>query len=209
MSVSDKVSWGSLENWSARLFLAAGVLVSIQAVSDGLGLATDIEPPDALAFAIFLGFILSYLGLLGLYPRLVDRTPQLARAGLVLVLLPVLALILLMGAILASSGPPFSEETGRALFMGIFVGFALGITALGVASFRTQIPSRAVGLFLLVWAAGWYILLGTSLIYGFPISEWVTFVTDAIMAVSLLAIGYLHHTGITPLKPAGPTDTTT
>lgn len=190
--------WDWLESWSTWMFLAGGVLVLIQTIGDVLTLTMDMDL-EALAFVVFLGLILSYIGLLGLYPRVADQAPRLSRAGLMLVLVPVLLLIVLTVALLASSGPPFSESVGAALFMAIFVGFAVGVVLFGVAILQTGTPSRAVGISLLGFAAGWFVLLGASIIYGFPISEWLTFLSDGIMAISLLATGFLLYTGASPL----------
>lgn len=183
----------------------AGVLVLVQAIGDALTLTLNMNI-QALAFAIIIGLLLSYVGLLGLYPRLADQTPQLARAGLVLVLIPVLLLIVLAVALLVSSEPPFSESVGEVLFLAVFVGFALGIVLFSVATFQSQLLSRAVGISLLGFAAGWFVLLGGSLIYGFPMPDWLTFVADGIMAVSLLTIGILLYTDATPHERAEPTD---
>lgn len=199
-------AWDVLEHWSARMFLVGGVLLLIQTIADVLTLTMDMSL-EALAFATFLGLILSYIGLLGLYPRLADQSPYLSRTGLVLVLVPVLLLIVLTVGLAVSEGPPFSESVGAVLFTSIFAGFALGIVVFGVAVFQTETPSRAVGIALLGFAAGWFILLGASVIYGFPISDRLTFISDAILAISLLATGGLLHSGATHSKNSGTTDT--
>lgn len=191
---STKDVWNGLENWRARMFLVGGILVTSQAVGDAVTLTMDVQL-EALAFAVFLGLILSYVGLLGLYPTVAERAPRLSLAGLVLVLVPVLLLVVLSVGLLVSSGPPFSESTGAAIFTTIFGGFTLGVVLIAVAVVRTGTPSRAVGGALLGFAVGWSILLGASLVYGFPISDRLTFLSDAIMAVSLLATGILLYTG--------------
>lgn len=191
--------WEWLEHWRARMFLVGGVLLLIQSVSDILAVTMDLDL-EALAFVTFIGLILSYIGLLGLYPLLVDPAPRLSRAGLGLVLIPVVLLVVLTVGLLVSSGPPFSESVGEVLFTAIFAGFTLGVVLLGGAIVRTQIPSRAVGISLLGYAAGWVVLLGASIINGFPISDSITFVADVLLAVSLLATGYLLYVGSTPLE---------
>lgn len=197
--------WDVLEGWSARLFLVGGVLLLIQTIGDVLTLTMDVGL-EALAFATFLGLILSYIGLLGLYPRVADRAPYLSRGGLALVLVPVILLVVLSVGLAVSSGPPFSESVGEVLFTSIFVGFALGIVLFGVAVFQTRTPSRAVGIALFGFAAGWFILLGASVVYGFPISDRLTFISDGILAISLLATGWLLYTGVTPSNRPEATD---
>lgn len=203
MSKSSKV-WGVLERWSAKMFLGGGVLLLIQSIGDVLSLTMDMSL-EALAFVTFFGLILSYVGLLGLYPRLSDHAPYLSRGGLVLVLIPVILLIILSVGLAVSSGPPFSPSVGVVLFTSIFVGFAVGIVLFGIAVYQTATPSRAVGIALLGFAAGWFILLGASVIYGFPISDRLTFISDSVLAISLLATGWLLSTGVNPSdNPASP-----
>lgn len=188
------------------MFLIGGVLLLIQTAGDVLTLTMDMGL-EALAFATFLGLILSYIGLLGLYPRLTERAPYLSRIGLVLVLVPVLLLITLTVALAVSSGPPFSEAVADVLFTSIFVGFALGIVLFGVAVIQTDTPSQAVGIALLGFAGGWFILLGASVVYGFPISDRLTFISDAILAISLLATGWLLRTTSSSTERPGTTET--
>lgn len=175
---SGGMVWGVLESWSARTFLGGGVLLLIQAIGDVLSLTMDMGL-EALAFVAFFGLIPSYVGLLGLYPRLSDHAPYLSRGGLVLVLAPVILLILFSVGLAVSSGLPFSPPVGVVLFTSIFVGFALGIVLFGVAVHPTATPSRAVGIALLWFAAGWFTLLGASVVYGFPISDRLTLVSDS------------------------------
>lgn len=197
--------WSWLEDWSARMLVVGGVLLLLQTVSDVLTLTMDLKL-EALAFAPFIGLILSYLGILGLYQPLSDRAPRLSRIGLVLILAPVVALIVLIGALVSSSGMPFSESVGTALVTTIFTGYAVGVVLFGIAMFLTKSPSRAVGIAVFGFAAGWFVLLGASIAYGFPISDWLTFISDGLMATSVLATGVLHLTA-TPLERAERADT--
>lgn len=151
-----------------------------------------------LGLAAFVGFVVSYIALLGLYPRLSDQHPQLARAGIALLAVPVAVIIIDLVSIALGFGAPFGETTATAAFL-LFAG---GIALFGGISFKTQTPSRAIGLFLVVFAVGVFVPMAEGLIYGFPTSDPVTFVTTLLMAVALTAIGYLLRVQV------GPTDRT-
>ena len=196
----------SLEKWSAVIFLLAGVFLLVGTVVIGLQLLTG--DPDLLKnpfeLSPYLGFIISYFGLLGLYPRLADRIP-LARVSLLLLLVPVIVMLIYIATALVGTELPFGEPVS----FGAFILFALGIALFGVGSYQTEVPSRAVGLSLLALSAGWFVLLGAGLIDGFPVWQPVAFGTAAIMTVALLAIGYLLRTGTEPTDQTEPTPDTT
>lgn len=145
----------------------------------------------------FLGFIISYFGLLGLYPRLADSIP-LARVSLLLLLIPVIVLLVYIATALIGTEFLFAEPVS----FGAFILFALGIVLFGVGSYQTGVPSREAGLSLLALAAAWFVLLGAGLIDGFPVWQPVVFGTSAIMTVALLVIGYLLRTGTDQTEPA-------
>lgn len=187
MAIVSKRHGGSLAKWSATAFILAGVLMLLAAINPGLGWITGIQGPEQLEFAGFLGMILSYIALLGLYPRLADLMPRLARAAIGLLLVPVVIILVDFVSVVLGFGPPFGVIIGTT---AAFV-FALGIAVLGVGCYRRGVPSRAVGRSLLVYAVSWFLLLGTGLLNGFPPADAVTFVTTVLMAGALLAIGYL------------------
>lgn len=80
-----------------------------------------------------------------------------------------------------------TKQQWGSLFLVIFVGFALGITLAGVGSLRTTTLPRAVGGFLLLFAASWFVLL----VVGAENPVWIDFGTTSVHTMALLAIGYL------------------
>lgn len=184
--------WGTLEQWSGNVFFAAGILVLIGTVVVGLQLLTGNEEllKDPFELAPFLGFVVSYFGLLGLYPQLADRMPRLARISVLLLLVPVVVMLLFVFSITVG----FDIPSIAPISLVAFLTFALGIALFGIGSYQAEVPSRGVGLALLALATAWFVMLGAGLLNGFPISQAVNFVTLAIMTGALLAIGYRLRT---------------
>lgn len=184
----SKPGWESLERWCGTIFLVAGVLLLFTAVGFVLEVVTDMAlQGPILGIPQFLGLLVGYVGLLGLYSLLRDTAPRLALAGVVLVVAPVVTIVLVLVHALTMGGePPFADT----IFMVIGVGFAVGIALFGVASLRTETPSRGVGVCLLVWAVPFLLLVGL----GAENSATVDLVISALNAVAVLGIGYLLRT---------------
>lgn len=191
------VRWGPIARRSATAFLAAGVLLLATAVLTGLAALTSASPPRSVTGATGLvGVILSYVGLLGVYPRVVDGTPRLARTGAVLVALPVLALLVLLvwGALgHGTSAVPVPIVVIPAIgvvFVASFLLFALGTTLFGVAGLRSGRLPRAVASLLFAYASTWFLHLGATTVYGSRFPVWFDSLTFGLLSVVTLAIGY-------------------
>lgn len=194
MPTDGNVLWQSLEKWDAIVFLVAGVLLLVATINEGLIWAANMEMPELLEFAGFLGMFISYLGLLGLYPRLAGRTSELARVGLGLLLLPVAVILIEVIFMAVGVGPQF----GRTIALGAFGLFALGVALFGGIFFRIEVLPETIGGFLVIYAIGWIVLLGGVLLYGAPPPGGVIVIATGFMAVALLAIGYILQTEISP-----------
>lgn len=204
VGVSTK-TWALLEKWTAGIFLLSGLLLLIGTVVVGLQLVTG-DPTflkNPFELAPYLGFIVSYFGLLGLYPRLSGHIP-FAKISLLLLLLPVMVMLIYIASAVIGTELPFAGTVS----IGAFLLFALGIAQFGIGSYQTDTPARGVGISLLAVAAAWFLLLGVGLIIGFPAPQPVVFVTAAIMTVAFLAIGRILRTQRAPgerTKPAADT----
>jgi hypothetical protein len=188
--VSEQV-WKQLESRSGTLFLAAGVLVVLYAGLHGIEAASDmVLEPNPFEF----GYVLGFLGLLGLYPAVADDSPWLARAGAGAALLgmiglsafTVLHLAELAGVVTPSSSP---EQPG---LFGVFllfplIGFVVGYLSIGVASLRTHAHSRTVGFLLLVPGIIVVVMI-VQIVMGWT-SQLQAFVISAGEAMAHLAIG--------------------
>jgi len=189
--------WQPVAERSATLFLAGGGLLLVSATLFTVQALTPLSVEGLLTgLTGFLGILLSYVGMLGLYPWFVTRTPRLAHAGVVLVALPttVIAVLLVWGVAthlpVGAVPAPMDvlPDIGRVL-VATFLLFAGGAGVFGGASLRTGIPSRTTGVLLLGFAAMWVVLLGASSVYGSTFPAWLDALTFGLMAIALLGIG--------------------
>lgn len=198
MSTRDNRVWESLENWAARTFLLAGGLWLAAGALDlvGLALGTSMQGPSSIAG--FTGAVLSFVALLGLYPRLADRAPGPARVGVVLLLFPIAFTFVLLvwhvPMLFTSEIPSLLVylPSPALVYGALFFLSAVGITLFGVVGIRTGALSARVGGLVLGTAAAWYLLLGAAVVYApNPIPDWVVLVQAVVFAVSLTGAGYL------------------
>lgn len=156
--MSRNIPWGRLESWGELAFVAGGLLwlgfIGIswyerQVLMDRHHYIwlTEILLP--------VGWLCVYIGLLGFYPRIVAAAPRLSRAGLSLVVVGMVSLLVERGgavvASLVSVNPYWEVTTGlEPLYAIVMATTFLGFFLYGVASVRTEVPSRTVGGLLLV-----------------------------------------------------------
>lgn len=194
--------WGRiLEQTSPSVFLLAGGLLLITTTINGVDVFTPIDTQQGVLLWLegltgFGGVVLSFVGLLGLYPTLSDAAPRLARAGKLLAVGPTVffSVVLVSCTVLAPLIGFPSLKTLVPSFLiiagGILLLFAVAMTLFAVASLRTAVPSRPVGSLLLVIAAAWFAFFGITWVYAPNTPVWMTFVQTAMMAVPMTAIGY-------------------
>lgn len=180
--------WKKVEKWSAPAFLIAGGLVSIATVAMGFVMITDRSQGMLTGLPTMVGLLISYIGMLGLYPRLASRKPRAALASVALLLAPFGGIAFWLGHALIIGQEPSYAGT---LVGFVFAGFVLGIVLLGVTSYQAQVPSSRVGVALTAFAVPWVVLLGSGMVYGGAAPEWIDFIATGSMAVLLLVIGYL------------------
>lgn len=140
----------SLERWTSTLFLVAGGLMVVHTGVHVLIAFTNTNYPlhHEMPFG-FLGHLLAFVALLGLYPRLVTRSSKLTRAGAGLVVLGVVGWFVVGTMTLSESlgvTLPAWLGAGAPLFI---LGFILGYLAFGVAGFRTDVVTRTTAFVLL------------------------------------------------------------
>jgi hypothetical protein len=136
------------ERWNLTLWFGFGAIGIVYASLFGMEVFIGTYP----AGREFLGPVmngLAFTALLGLYPVLADRRPWLARAGGVCAVLAAVGSLVALGV----TAGIFSEGTtwvAANVFLFIILGMALAFLAFGVASLRSAVYSRVVGLLLLV-----------------------------------------------------------
>jgi hypothetical protein len=199
----DTIPWKWLERRSATLFLVGGVLLIPFAASLAAMGLLDVEAPQNLFSGA--GLTLAFLGLLGLYPGLADRSRWPARAGAVLATLGAASFLALFVANVAHlAGVVASPSIGPLGALNV-VGILLGFPVTGLAVLRSAAHSRTLG--LLVSAPG-VIFAGNvvRLAVGGPVgAAEVAAVFALAQALTMLGIGYALRTGGIPGDRPEPT----
>lgn len=178
----------------------------------GIDLFTPVETQEGTLLFIegltgFGGVVLSFVGLLGLYPRLADAELRLARAGVSLAVLPaaffftLLVVCTMLAPLLGFPSlktlvPPLRLITETTLIL-----YAVATTLFGVASLRSSGLPRIVGGSLLLVAVTWFGFFSALVIYQYEIPISVTFVQSITLTVSLIAIGYFLPSELEPTVP--------
>jgi hypothetical protein len=199
MSDKDTVL-APLEQWSSTLFLVAGALLVVYSVLFAAEAFMDTYPAVRGSIGP-LGYIVGFAGLLGLYPALADRSPKLAGAGAVFAAIGAVGwLVSLAGRSGILSGARGAVDAIEALF--ILLGMILAFLVFSLASIRTDVYSRTVGLLLL----GPFLVNGVN--FGIVIAGYASpegrFVTSGLWALSYLAIGIALRTEDVPSERRAP-----
>lgn len=178
--------WGPLERWSPTLFLLAGGILTVYAAINGMNAFTEMTlNPTGNG----LGFLFGFLGLLGLYPSLADRSPWLARVGAAGAVLGAVAFsVFTVNTLAELLGLVSGDPPAWSLFVVLATtGFVLGYLSFGVASLRSGVHPRTVGLVLLMPATV-IIVMFAHMVAGYE-SPATVFVISSGQAMGHLAIG--------------------
>lgn len=204
-----RVRWESVARWGVTAFLAAGGLLLLTTLLMVLTALTGTAWEMLPGITGFLGLVLLWVGVLGLYPRVADRTPRLAGTGVALVALSMVTVFVLLvwgtlGHTLSIVPIPIVVIPAfGVVFVATFLMFALGTTLFGVASLRSGRLPRAVGLLLFALAGTWFVMFGAGSMYGAKFPAWFDSLTSGIMAVVTLAIWYQLRAGSVQSDRAG------
>jgi hypothetical protein len=200
MSERDTSRLAPFEPWSPVAFLAAGGLFVCFAVLWGAAAVTELAPRPAVDVFGPAGWVAAFVGLLGLYPAVGDRSPKLARAGALLAVIGLVGgtvtavanLGQLVGAI--PEPPAWFAALNLLLVLGIVPGFL----AFAVAVLRTGADSRTVGILLLAPAVLFVVNIVRVALLGPRAPTGAPFVLGGGQALVLLAIGYALRTSRQP-----------
>lgn len=198
----DGARWRSLERWNSMAFLGAAGLLAGSVTLKGLLTFADVSVPGILIATFALpGLAASLIGLLGTYPRLADRTPRLALAGLTAAAAAAVGVAAIVGwaigatVLSALSVGTVSTSPPAIVFVVVISATALGFLLIGVASLRTSDPSRAAGLPFVAFAGTWIGLVLLDVAYGTAGPDWPYFVCYTVQPVILFAAGFLRRSG--------------
>lgn len=216
MPTTGTQSWESLEQWSPTAFLVAGMLLLGYAVLKALSAFAGVTAPSAFDVAYgTLGLLVPAFGLLGLHPRLRDAAPRVSLAGVCATIVSAICsaaiLLWVVGATLQMEGYPAIPEdaptwTVAALLL-VFLTLALGFLLFSVASLRTAVLSRTVGVLLLVPTVVWIGLIFGNVVA--PSGDYLGVLAYTPISIALLGIGYLLRGEPSPTDRAGPASDTT
>ena len=203
MSSANSQYWNSIEQWSPTLFLVGGALLAGHAAVQGIEAFTALTPP--LDVFVTTGHLVALLGLVGLYPAIVDRSPRLVRGATVVAAITLSGWAVMTGVrFLAVLGiiPSLSE-----VFPGVFFVFMLAMMVLtyalfGVAALRANKDSRTIGLLVLAPGALLLVLLVDSALTGASAVD--GFVIGGGLALSMLMLGYSLRTWRRPINRGAP-----
>lgn len=196
MLIDDTVPWGVLERWAAPALVLAALAASGSEAFHHLELAGVLTTPVWVsALLTNLTYGAAMVGLLGIYPRVVDDAPRLMRAGLVTVG------VVLVSVVAANAGRVLFGLDGPMIAMlvvsvAFYASTTIAFLLFGVACTRSSSLSRTLGVLLLVVALA-RVLVFVGGILGLT---WPLEVGAVLFILPLLTVGYLLH------RTTGPTD---
>lgn len=180
--------WNTLEKRAPMLFLLGGAgVVTHAAIMAGRAFTNFNTPPDLFAPT---GHLIGFIALLGLYPAIVNRKPNLARVALLIGAVSVVNwLVLTVAQFLVVAGPWQSppELLPGPFFVFLLVGSIIAYLLFGISAWQAGSP-RSV--WLLVLGPGFFlaVLLLNSVFTGASAADGV-FIGGG-TAASMLALGY-------------------
>jgi uncharacterized protein YacL len=190
MLSSETIS-DSLENWSAMAFVIAGAFLFGDTTLQALEQIAAVSTPGVLRGAFMLsGMLAAIVGLLGFYPRLVDESRRLARAGALVAAVACVTFSVVWVWWIVGNFVPTVSEPIPAINMLAVVTTVLGFLLFGVASLRTDVLSRSVGILLLA-IVGVFVGMVVVLIGRINLPAWSIVAVLGVLSVIMLTIGYL------------------
>lgn len=183
----------AVEQWSPTLFLAGGALLAGHAAVQGIEAFTALTPPPDVF--VTTGHFVALLGLVGLYPALVDRSPRLVRGATIVAAITLAGWAMMTGVrFLAVTGivPSVSEVFPGVFFVLMLTVMVLTYALFGVAALRANEDSRTVGFLVLAPGALILVLLVDSALTGASAVD--GFVIGGGLALSMLTLGYSLRT---------------
>jgi hypothetical protein len=200
------VPWRSLERRSAGAFLAAAGSFAVFAMLWGAAVFTDIAPRPAVDVFGPGGWVLAFVGLLGLYPGLADRTERVSRVGAVFAAVGVgggtATVVVNLGQLTGLTGQP---PAWFAVFnILLLVGIIPGFLTFAIAVLQTDVQSQSLGLLLLVPALLFAVNIVRVTTLGPRVPTGAPFVLGGGQALAFLAIGVTLRTAEMSAAQAAP-----
>ena len=194
MVTNDTKLWETLERRRSTAFLIAGLMFAVDAaiIAAVIGPLGEQYMQLGQAF-IAAGWTAGFVGLLGVFPGLADRSRRLAQAGAVLVGIGLLVFVSMGIVSLAYFSNTLSGDLDTLvtiLFPGIIIGSVLGFVTFGAATLRTGVHARSVGVLFVVMGLIPVVNIIRFAILGIE-SNTGTLVIVVALSLVTLSIGYL------------------
>lgn len=188
-----------LERWAPTAFLAGGLLLAGYATLNGLAAFTGTAYPAVEDVVGPGGFVLGFLGVLGLYPLLVRRSPKLARVAALFVSLGAVGFSVITASNLGRlvGVVPDQPWSFFPVLLGmVAIGMIPGYLTVALASLRAGVFPRHLSLLLALPA----LIFGTMAIGALTGSPTQTgaFLISSGQAVVILTLGYTLRSGPGP-----------
>lgn len=202
MGLASKRHWESLERWRGTAFLLGGTIFLVDTGLLAYHLTAGTEPAAFGQGLVGASWTAAFVGLLGVYPALADRSRWLARIGAAFAVVGVVTMAAMAATAFGYAAGVLGGDMSAVatLFLPtVFLGIVLGFGSFGVATLRTDAFATRIGVLFLVLPATFLFNVGTA-IGGFnPLVK--VFGVVAVLTLSMLAIGYLLRTGSAVLEP--------
>jgi len=209
MSPSGVIPWRSLERRRAGAFLAAAGSFTLFAMLWGAAVFTDVTPRPAVDVFGPIGWTLAFVGLLGLYPGLAERTARVSRAGALFAAVGVsgatATAVVNLGQLAGVTGQPPAWFAAFNLLM--LVGIIPGFLTFAIIVLWTDVQSRSLGLSLLLPALLFAVNIVRVTTLGPRAPTGAPFVLGGGQALAFLAIGVtLRTTEMSADQATSPAD---
>lgn len=197
MAFLNTRQWNSLETWRATAFLFGGLIFAGDAALVAYNIAAGTEQFMELGQAfVGAGWTAAFIGLIGFYPDLAERTRWPARIGAVFAVIGGIAMAVMALTSLSYFTGLVSggfEDVGMFFLPPVFVGIVLGFGSFGVAVLLTEVYTRSVG--------GLFLLLPLTFLFNLATgmsgigSLTTVLIVVCVLMFTLLAVSYLLRTG--------------
>jgi hypothetical protein len=197
--ITREAAVAPFERWGPVAFVVGGLGILGTSVAGSLDVAGVVGVPPRLAMGpLLFGLWFVFVGLVGLYPRVAERSPRMSLSGLVTsgIAWTIWTVTMLAAIVIDLTSERTIADPGSwapPLLAGAFVLALVSFLGYGVASTRSEMPSRTLGLLLLVPVVaflGQAVLLVSKIVTGEVVAV-LQLALGGVTAVVLVAVGYL------------------
>lgn len=185
-----------LEQWYGIAFLIGGAIFVVDAALLVVHLSSGTQPAALGQMFVGASWTIAFVGLLGFYPGLADRSRWLSRIGAVFAVVGGITMAAMAVTMFSYASGVASGEPGSVTMYflpGVFAGIVFGFGSFSVASLRTDVYAQSVGALLLLLPITFLFNIGTAIAGFNPLPKILGVV--CVLALTMLSIGYLLRTG--------------